>query len=212
MFPDWYAWGFAIPLAAAIGAGIVAWLLRLRGPIRLPLEHVAAVALIGVAGWEILIDFPGQLAEFFSITAGIGELIVTPLQVLVIAEAAYVLASAAAIVGVLRRTGWGIVLGVGVSVVRAGISGLGTASLLTMAGTDSMPDGQLGWLVASTLLRAVPAVAAVVLLLLPFLPLRPARIVTHPPARTPSEGIIDLDPDAGLDEWPETTAPAGGGR
>jgi hypothetical protein len=165
---QWYAWTFAAALALALlaaGAALVIGSGRLH---RLPLEHAAAAALLAVPAWEILIDLPGSFSQFFIINAGIANPPLAPLQVFLIAQTVFVLASAVAVVGVLRRWVWAAVLGVGMGLARVTLSGLAMASLLTL-GADSMPEGQLGGFVLTSALLALPSVAAIVLLVLPFL-------------------------------------------
>jgi signal transduction histidine kinase len=194
VIPDWYAWTLVVVVALTIPAGIAAWLLWPRRSERLPVEHVAAAALVAVAAWEMLIDLPGSLVQFFAIGAGIPNAPFVPMQAFTFASAGFVVASAAAIFGILRRFVWGAALGIVVSVARVTMGALGVASLLTVAGDGLMPDGQLGWLVLTTGLRAVPALVAIVLLVLPFWRARRAR------QSAPVEEIMELDPDARVDE------------
>lgn len=202
MIPDWYVWTLLAVVVAAIAAGTAAWLLWPRRSERLPMEHVAAAALIATAGWEILIDLPGSFSQFFAIGAGIPNAPMTSLQLFIIANTAFVLASAAAIAGILRRRVWGAALGIGVGAARVTMAILGITSLLTILGAEAMPDGQLGWLAATSALRAVPAVAAAVLLALPFWRER------RTPRSEAIDGIVELDPDAALEDGPELIAPA----
>jgi hypothetical protein len=199
---DWYAWAFAGVVAASIVAAGATYTATRRRLVRLPVEHAAAAALVGVAGWEILIDLPGSLSQFFAIGAGIENAPMTAIQVFMVANAAFAAASIAAVAGILRRTMWGTVLGVGVSITRVTVGVLSLASLLTLDSGGSMPEGMLGTLAATTALRTVPSAAAAVLLVLPYVR---ARRAPSPPA---TDDIIDLDPDLELDDARQLIAPS----
>jgi hypothetical protein len=199
---DWYAWTFAGVMAASFVAAGAAFVVSRDRLGRLPIEHAAAAALVGVAGWEILIDLPGSLSQFFAIGAGIANAPLTAIQVFMVANTAFAAASIVAVAGILRRTLWGTVLGVGVSTTRVTVGVLSFVSLLTLESGGSMPDGMLGTLAATTALRTVPSVAAAVLLVLPFVRARRAQ----PPAAT--DDVIDLDPDLELDDARQLIAPS----
>ena len=66
-----YAWAAAV--AGAVVAGL--WVGTNRREIRpvLPLEHVAAAALIGSFGWEMLVTLPGSVIGYLTLTAGLGD-------------------------------------------------------------------------------------------------------------------------------------------
>jgi hypothetical protein len=193
----WQAWGFAVAVGVAIAAAIVARVLLPGALERLPIEHVAAAAIIGVAGWEAAIQLPGNLISFLSIGAGLGEFIVTPLQVYVLAASLSTIAMFLAVIAILRRQIWGVALGVGVGLVQVAMSAVGVVSLLGMT-AQGMPEDQLLWLLVSVGLRAVPGIVAVALLLRPLRrPVRPVAVV---------DGITDVDADLTIEDASELVA------
>ena len=201
MIPDWYAWTFFAVVVAAIAAGGAAWLLSPRRSERLPMEHVAGAALIAAGGWQLLVDLPASLVQVFAINSGIPNAPFTSLHVFVLAHAAVVLATAVAILGILRREVWGAALGIGIGAALATRTALGIASLLIIAGPAGMPDGQLGWFVAQSALQAVPPLAAAMLLALPFWRERRRPRLVH------AEGIVEVDPNRPLDDTADLIAP-----
>jgi hypothetical protein len=193
----WQAWGFAAAVGVAIAAAIVARVLLPGALERLPIEHVAAAAIIGVAGWEAAIQLPGNLISFLSIGAGLGEFIVTPLQVYVLAASLSTIAMFVAVIAILRRQIWGVALGVGVGLVQVAMSAVGVVSLLGMT-AQGMREDQLLWLLVSVGLRAVPGIVAVALLLRPLRrPVRPVAVV---------DGITDVDADLTIEDASELVA------
>jgi hypothetical protein len=193
----WQAWGFAAAVGVAIAAAIVARVLLPGALERLPIEHVAAAAIIGVVGWEAAIQLPGNLISFLSIGAGLGGFIVTPLQVYVVAASLSTIAMFVAVVAILRRQIWGVALGVGVGLVQVAMSAVGVVSLLGMT-AQGMPEDQLLWLLVSVGLRAVPGIVAVALLLRPLRrPVRPVAVV---------DGITDVDADLTIEDASELVA------
>jgi hypothetical protein len=100
---DWQAWGLAAAVGVAIAAAIVARVLLPGARERLPVEHVAAAAIIGVLAWEAAIQLPGNLISFLSIGAGLGGFIVTPLQVYVVAASLSTIAMFVAVALLLRQ-------------------------------------------------------------------------------------------------------------
>lgn len=202
MIQDWYAWTFAGVVAASIVAAGATYVATRRRLERLPIEHAAAAALVGVAGWEILIDLPGSLSQFFAIGAGIENAPMTAIQVFMVANAAFAAASIAAVAGIVRRTMWGTVLGIGASITRVTVGVLSFVALLTLDAGSSMPEGMLGTLAATTAMRAVPSAAAAVLLVLPFARARPA------PSAPVNDDIIELDADLELDDARQLMTPS----
>jgi hypothetical protein len=194
---DWQAWGLAAAVGVAIAAAIVARVLLPGARERLPVEHVAAAAIIGVLAWEAAIQLPGNLISFLSIGAGLGEFIVTPLQVYVLAASLSTIAMFVAVIAILRRQIWGVALGVGVGLVQVAMSAVGVVSLLGMT-AQGMPEDQLLWLLVSVGLRAVPGIVAVALLLRPLRrPVRPVAVV---------DGITDVDADLTIEDASELVA------
>jgi hypothetical protein len=194
---DWQAWGLAAAVGVAIAAAIVARVLLPGARERLPVEHVAAAAIIGVLAWEAAIQLPGNLISFLSIGAGLGGFIVTPLQVYVVAASLSTIAMFVAVVAILRRQIWGVALGVGVGLVQVAMSAVGVVSLLGMT-AQGMPEDQLLWLLVSVGLRAVPGIVAVALLLRPLRrPVRPVAVV---------DGITDVDADLTIEDASELVA------
>ena len=197
MIEDWQAWGFAAAVGVAIAAAIVARVLLPGALERLPIEHVAAAAIIGVVGWEAAIQLPGNFISFLSIGAGLGTFIVTPLQVYVFAASLSTIAMFVAVIAILRRQIWGVALGVGVGLVQVAMSAVGVVSLLGMT-AQGMPEDQLLWLLVSVGLRAVPGIVAVALLLRPLRrPVRPVAVV---------DGITDVDADLTIEDASELVA------
>lgn len=197
MIEDWQAWGFAAAVGVAIAAAIVARVLLPGALERLPIEHVAAAAIIGVVGWEAAIQLPGNLISFLSIGAGLGTFIVTPLQVYVFAASLSTIAMFVAVIAILRRQIWGVALGVGVGLVQVAMSAVGVVSLLGMT-AQGMPEDQLLWLLVSVGLRAVPGIVAVALLLRPL-----RRPVGHVAV---VDGITDVDADLTIEDASELVA------
>ena len=197
MIEDWQAWGFAAAVGVAIAAAIVARVLLPGALERLPIEHVAAAAIIGVVGWEAAIQLPGNLISFLSIGAGLGTFIVTPLQVYVFAASLSTIAMLVAVIAILRRQIWGVALGVGVGLVQVAMSAVGVVSLLGMT-AQGMPEDQLLWLLVSVGLRAVPGIVAVALLLRPL-----RRPVGHVAV---VDGITDVDADLTIEDASELVA------
>jgi hypothetical protein len=193
----WQAWGSAAAVGVAIAAAIVARVLLPGALERLPIEHVAAAAIIGVAGWEAAIQLPGNLISFLSIGAGLGEFIVTPLQVYVLAASLSTIAMFLAVIAILRRQIWGVALGVGVGLVQVAMSAVGVVSLLGMT-AQGMPEDQLLWLLVSVGLRAVPGIVEFALLLLQLR--RPVRHVAV------VDGITDVDADLTIEDASELVA------
>lgn len=66
-----YVWAAAVALAIVAGA----WTATNRREVRpaLPVEHVAGAALVGLFGWEMLVNLPGSAMGYWSLTAGLGD-------------------------------------------------------------------------------------------------------------------------------------------
>ena len=169
MVPDWYAWVFGGLMVLAIGAAVGVGARRSTPFASLPFQHVAAAAIVGVLGWEASIILPQQLVSFSSVTAGISDPAgIRNYQLVMAAQVAFVAASVAAMIGILRRYPWGTALGIGVSGTRVGIATLGIANTLSVTGEFGEQGSELAWYVVTAALQGVPAVAAMVLLAWPF--------------------------------------------
>lgn len=186
-------WVFAASTAAALVAGLLAT--RIRGDWLADLmpAHAAASALIALFGWEVLIYLPGTLQSYLATVAGIANPSgVADQQAFVVASAAFAAAAVAAVMGILRRRPWGIVLGIGLAVARTAMSLAAAVSLLSFA--ESFAPDQFGQLLATTLAQnAVPALAAIGLLLWPF---RRGSTAEAPPVEE-VEWTGDPSPEAG---------------
>ena len=111
---EWTTWVFA---GAVVVAYAVAIWTAVRRPGRradLPMEHVAAAALIGLVAWGSLTD----VREVAAITGA-------PYDYLT-AMGLFVIGTVIAIVGILQRRPWGIVLGIGLAATHV----LGSAAAL----------------------------------------------------------------------------------
>jgi hypothetical protein len=170
-------WATIIYVALTIGAAVaIAWLWGGQRPV-LPLQHVAAAAVIGVIGWEALVNIPSFLAAYQGTYAGIQD---APNQGLhlafVVAGVAYVACAAGAIVGLLARRLWGVGLGVGVSIGRIITAVSGIRQMLGFADQFAGGDPYLWYMSLTVGAGAIPALAAIVLLAWPFVTGRGAGV------------------------------------
>jgi hypothetical protein len=162
-----YAWIAAVALAVVAGL----WSARTHRAVRasLPPEHVAGAALVGLFGWEMLVNVPGELAGFVTLSAGLAEAPeVRAQQGLIAAQAAFAIAAGFAVVGILRRRTWGAVLGIGLaaSIVLSAV--LAVANVIATVAESMPPDTFWAFAVSIIGLRVIPAVAAAALLLWPL--------------------------------------------
>lgn len=170
---------------ATLAATVLAARLWPGRRLALPLEHVAAAALVGVIGWEALINLPSTYVIVFLRYAGISD---APGQLgdqaLVVVATAYVVASAVAIVGVLRRRAWGVVLAVAVCIGRVVTGVTSTVAWLNLVGGFDASDPNYLLTILSFALGAVPAIVAIGLLVWPLVGSRgePARLERQAPA------------------------------
>jgi len=186
--PAMFIWAGSVGLAIAAGA----WTATNRRATRptLPPEHVAAAAIIGVFGWEIFVHLPGNVMGFWTMTAGLGDVRgVEGYQVYLAAQVAYIVATAVAVVGILRRRVWGAVLGIGLAFVRVVWSGAILFQTIFTFGDVVGNDLYLEFVISSIGLQAVPALVAIALLAWPLVR-----------RTTPSAQASDA-------EWPAGTAP-----
>lgn len=170
-----YVWAAAVALAILAGT----WTASHRHAARagLPLEHVAGATLLGFLGWEMLVELPGSVMDFWSLTAGLGDVsAVRGQQAYVVAQAAFVIGAAFAVAGILRRRPWGAILGIGLACAAVVWRGLLLVSTLQTFGGALDRDTYLGLVTTMMGLEAIPALAVVVLLARPMLrPTAPRR-------------------------------------
>ncbi len=169
-----YVWAGAVVLAIVAGVWTAT---RHRQPrSSLAPQHVAGAALIGLFGWEMLVNVPGSVIGYVSLTAGLGDVRgIEAQQAYVVAQAAYAIAAAFAVAGILRRKTWGAVLGIGLASATVVSSVLAFAQVTAML--ESMESDAYLSIVASFIgMRLIPALAAIVLLLWPFVRARTRRL------------------------------------
>ena len=183
-----FVWAAAVALAIVAGG----WTAINRPPIRpsLPIQHVAGAAILGLFGWESLVNLPGVVMGYWTLTAGLGDVRgVEGDQAFVVAQGAFVVAAAFAVTAILRRRTWGAVLGIGLAtsiVVWSGLILFETTSLYA----GSMDGGTYFSLVSTLVgMRAVPSLVVVALLAWPMVQ-----------RTTPPVGTADRD-------WPTAAAP-----
>ena len=101
-----YVWAGAVVLAIVAGVWTAT---RHRDPRpSLAPQHVAGAVLIGLFGWEMLVNVPGSVVGYFTLTAGLGDVRrIEAQQAFVVAQAAYAIGAAFAVAGILRRRTWG---------------------------------------------------------------------------------------------------------
>ena len=162
-----YAWAGAVALTVFAG-GWAATNQRTVRPV-LPLEHVAAAALIGSFAWDMLVQLPGSLYGVWTLTAGLGDVLGDePQQAFVAAQVLFVAAGALAVPGILRRRAWGIVLGIGLSVALVLWAVLSASHLVAQFGGSMPADVVMSILVNAIGLSVVPALVAIGLLAWPL--------------------------------------------
>jgi len=162
-----YAWAGAVALTVFAGV----WAATNQRTVRpaLPLEHVAAAALIGSFAWDMLVQLPGSIMGVWTLTAGLGDVLGDePQQAFVAAQVVFVAAGAVAVPGILRRRVWGIVLGIGLSVALILWAVLSVSNLLAQLGESMPPDVMMSILVNAIGLSVIPALAAIGLLAWPL--------------------------------------------
>ena len=203
---DWLLWAWVVVVAGGIVAAIATRLLRPTSLPHLPLRHVAAAALIGSIGWMALMSLPSTLLQF---TSSVGQIATAsdspPYLPYTVAAIAMIAASAIAVLGILRRKPWGIVLGAGMAVAHVGTSVLGTIAWLSFMDQVSGDEGNLIVYAGTYVLGAVPALVAIALLLWPAR----GRALRSAGDREAADGIIDADSEAAREiDWPDWNAPA----
>lgn len=156
---EWLAWAWVIgvDLAVIVAAVFATYDRTPLGSLR-P-QHVAAAAIVALAGWESLSNVVSALIA----GAPLGAVDIGFLA----AQAIFAVASGAALVFVLRLRRWAIVLGIGLAIARAVLAVLALVDTAQYA--DSFEPGVFASTVAFVLLNAVPMLVAVWLFLDPFL-------------------------------------------
>ncbi len=170
-----YVWTAAV--AVAIVAGV--WTAtRHREPRpSLPPQHVAGAALVGLFGWEMLVNLPGSVVGYWTLTAGLGDVRgLEAQQAFVVAQAAYVIGAAFAVGGILRRRTWGAVLGIGLAAAVMVSSAFNFAQITALYAESMSGDAYLSTVASVIGMRMIPALAAIVLLLWPFIRQRTRRV------------------------------------
>lgn len=163
-------WVFAAGTVLTVVAGLLAARVRREWVTSLPMAHVAAVAVVALIGWESLIYLPGTIQYYTTAVAGIPDPAgVEAYQAFTISSAAFVVAAALAVYGILRRRPWGLVLGIGVAGTRALMSLASSINLFSMNGDPLGPEGLAFNVFTLFAERVVPALAAIGLLLWPLL-------------------------------------------
>ncbi|MEO7295362.1 MAG: hypothetical protein ABIZ57_04395 [Candidatus Limnocylindria bacterium] len=181
-------WAGAVALAIVAGA----WTALSRPQVRatLNIQHVAGAALLGLFGWESLVNLPGVVTGYWTLTAGLGDVRgVEGDQTYVVAQVAFVVAAAFSVTGILRRRAWGAVLGIGLAAsIVVWISLILFETTLLYA--ESMDGGTYFSLVSTLVgMQAIPALVIIALLAWPMIR-----------RTTPPVGAADRD-------WPTAAAP-----
>jgi len=162
----------AVMVAIAVfAAGWTATNRRARRPV-LPYRHVAGVAIVALLGWEAIVYLPGAIVGYFALTAGLGDVSGVEVdEAFVAALAIFAVAAVFAVVGVLQRRTWGVVLAIGLAAARLATTLAAVAQMLVLFG-DAQVVGDMSYVAftATTIaLQAVPPIAAIVLLAWPLL-------------------------------------------
>ncbi len=195
--PEWMLWlWMGVAVASVFGAILVARSSRPRLS-RLSVEHIAAAAIIGVVGWEAAVRVPETIVTVTSGYAGIeGARGQGTYEAFAATLVGSVIGAVVAIVGLLRRRAWAVVLGLGVALARVGTVAIGVSNMLSLTASDP----QFAWWSVQVAAGAVPALAAIVLLVLPFM-----RGTVRPVQAEPSPGVSE--PEAEVEPAAETRSP-----
>jgi hypothetical protein len=170
-----YVWAAAV--AVAIAAGVWTATRRREPRASLAPQQAAGAALIGLFGWESLVDLPGSVIGYFSLSAGLGELRgLEAQQAFVVAHAAFVIAAGFAVAGILRRRTWGAVLGIGLAAAVVVLSALTFAQMQAIYAESMTGDAYFSVVASIIGMRMIPALAAVALLLWPLMRGRTRRL------------------------------------
>ena len=167
---DWPMLTLAVTVALAVIAAV--WAAKNRPTRRpvLPYRHVAGAAIVALLGWEVIVNLPGAMLGYLALTAGLGDVDGVEIdQAFVVAQVVFAIGAVFAVVGVLQRRVWGVVLAVGLAVARLAMAIAVVAQMIAMFG-DAQIIGEFDYLliVATTIaLQTVPPIAAIVLLAWP---------------------------------------------
>jgi hypothetical protein len=190
---DWPMLTLIVGVAIAAVAGAWAYTTWRVPRATLPMPHVAGAAIVALLGWEAVVYLPGAVAGYAAMTAGLGD--VRGLEIdqgFVVALAAFAVAAALAVWGILRRRVWGIVLGIGLAAAQLALTLVGVTQTIVLYG-ESLGDMTYLELVGTTIaLRAVPPIAAIVLLAWPLF--RASR--AEEPSAAAASGSAHPDPAA----------------
>lgn len=156
---DWLAWAWVIGVDLVVVAAVVFSTYDRTPLASLRFQHVAAATIVAMVGWEA---FSNVVSALISST-GLGAVDIGFLS----AQAIFAAASAVALVFVLRRRRWAVVLGIGLALVRAVLAFLAIVDTAQFA--DSFEPGAFAGTIAFVILNAVPMLVAVWLFLDPFL-------------------------------------------
>jgi hypothetical protein len=192
---DWPMLALVIGVALAVAAAAWAYVNRREPRATLASQHVAGAAIVALMGWEAVVYLPGAVAGYWALTAGLGDLRGLEVhQLYVVGLAALAIGSAAAVVGILRRQMWGIVLGIGLAVAQLALSIVSIVQTIVIFGGAAVGDAVYFETVGTTIaLRAVPPIAAIVLLAWPLV--RGSRTATPATPATSSAAPGTPHPD-----------------
>jgi hypothetical protein len=182
---EWLAWAWVIgvDLAVIVAAVFASYDRTLLTVVRW--QHVAAATIVAVMGWEGAANVVASIIGSTAFTAAdIGFLA---------AQAIFAGAAAVALVFVLRRRRWAVVLGIGLAAVRFLLAMLALVELISFAA--DMEPGSFAGTAAFVVLAALPLLLAVWLFVDPFfrgqLAWRPSE-----PASAPEAIGDDTEPPA----------------
>jgi hypothetical protein len=182
----------AVSVALALAAATWAYATWRSARPALPLAHVAGAAIVALMGWEAVVYVPGAVAGYAALTAGLGDLRGMEVdQAYVVALAAFAVGSVAAVVGILRRRTWGIVLGIGLAVSQLATTLAAVAQTIAILGETVGETTYIEFVGSTLALRAVPPIVAIVLLAWPLV--RGANAPASE-ATTPAPGTAHPDP------------------
>ncbi|MEO8246806.1 MAG: hypothetical protein ABI622_06745 [Chloroflexota bacterium] len=165
-----YVWAATVLLAIAAGA----WTATNRPGVRpgVPLQHVAGATLLAYFAWEMLVNLPGPVVSYWVAVDGLGDTrALAGQQAYLAGQAAFVVAGALSVVGILRGRTWAAVMGIGlaVAVVVARLA-IFASTLATFGDALGADDSlYLSMVNGTILLGAVPAFVAAGLLARPLL-------------------------------------------
>lgn len=191
---DWPMLTLAVSVAIAAAAAAWAYVTWRAPRPTLPLAHVAGAAIVGLLGWEALVYLPGAVARYAAVTAGLGDVRGLEVdQAFVASLAAFALGAAIAVVGILRRRVWGIVLGIGLAVSQLALTVAGVGQTIAIMGEATGDMSYIDMVGTTIALRAVPPIAAIVLLAWPLVR---GSTASEPVSTAAAPGAAHADPAA----------------